>query len=103
MVNRYFMVHNLTDGGPPKMTHTSVRFARQEAKRLAMAAPGKTFVILGAVDAYYMPPNYPQQVPVRTANGDFGDAAMREFDEEMNGPTSPASLGARVAANRKGY
>lgn len=88
MVQRYFMVHNVTDGGQPKATHTSIRFARQEAKRLAMAAPGKTFVILGAVDAYLMPVQGPQQVPVRTVEGDFGDAAMREFDEEMNGPTS---------------
>lgn len=65
-VSRYWMVHNASKGwaGVPNFRHMTREAAEGEARRLSMANRGAPFVVLEAVDAYYMPPHAPHRLPL---------------------------------------
>lgn len=64
-VQRYWMVHNLGQSGrAPNVKHPTKQYAEAEARRLSMANRGDPFVVLEAVDAFYMPPVAPHRLPI---------------------------------------
>lgn len=65
-VVRYWMVHNAAKdwGGAPNVRHATRAAAEAEARRLSMQNRGHPFVVLEAVDAYYMPPVAPHRLPL---------------------------------------
>ena len=50
-VKPFWMIYNLTRGGPPTRIHAEPWVADAEARRLAQKHPGDIFVILQAVRA----------------------------------------------------
>jgi len=59
-VKPFWMIYNLTRGGPPTRIHAEPWVADAEARRLAQKHPGDIFVILQAVakaqTEFYCPP-----------------------------------------------
>lgn len=49
---KFWMVYGIGQGAPTQRHETKER-AQNEARRLASVAPGKTFVVLAAVDAFH--------------------------------------------------
>ena len=50
-VDKFWMIHRMGCLGEPSRRHSEYRLATDEAERLALANPGETFVVLGAVQA----------------------------------------------------
>lgn len=65
----FWMVHG---DGPTRVRHTSRVAAETEARRLAIANPGKTFVLLRSVAAFRIDLPAPTIVEHRPAEGDDG-------------------------------
>jgi hypothetical protein len=50
----FWLVWSPTGQKPPSYSHASIESARAEAERLAIAHPGKVFVVLEAMDAFHV-------------------------------------------------
>lgn len=50
----FWLVWSPTGQKPPSYSHASIESARAEAERLAIAHPGKVFVVLEALDAFHV-------------------------------------------------